>query len=97
MTAVAFRSIVLAATLGVSSRAFAQDATTAPATMPATMAAPLAASAVVKPDALRKLYDRTAPALVAVQYTWASEVRKLEVAGAGVAIAAMVYSCGRTA
>src|SRR5688572_5347121 len=49
-----------------------------------TLAAPRALA--ISPDAAKKLYDRAAPSLVAVRFTWESELGRRELTGAGVVV-----------
>src|SRR5687768_14853365 len=59
--------------------------TTPAAQAPATT--PLApSSATITPDTAQQLYERVTPSLVAVQYTWASELGRREAIGAGIII-----------
>ena len=44
------------------------------------------ARAAIGPDAAQKLYERVTPSLVAVKYTWESELGRRELAGAGVVV-----------
>jgi serine protease Do len=44
------------------------------------------APGAVGPDTAQKLYDRVSPSLVAVQYTWESELGRREVIGSGVVV-----------
>src|SRR3954466_10038375 len=46
------------------------------------------ASADVGPDVAQKLYERVTPSLVAVKYTWESELGRRELTGAGVVVSA---------
>src|SRR5688572_24196745 len=50
------------------------------------MIATPAAPAGVGPEATQKLYDRVTPSLVAVKYTWESELGRRELTGAGVVV-----------
>ena len=44
------------------------------------------AGAAVGPDSAQKLYEQVTPSLVAVKYTWESELGRRELAGAGVVV-----------
>ena len=46
------------------------------------------AAADVGPEVAQKLYDEVAPSLVAVKYTWHSELQQVELVGAGVVVGA---------
>jgi S1-C subfamily serine protease len=54
--------------------------------MIAVIAAP--ASAGVGPEVAQKIHDETAPSLVAVKYTWHTELQQLELVGAGIVVGA---------
>jgi serine protease Do len=51
-----------------------------------TLSPRVACAADVSPQALRKLYDRVTPSLVAVQYIWESELGRRELVGAGIVV-----------
>ncbi|HEV7300013.1 MAG TPA: PDZ domain-containing protein [Tepidisphaeraceae bacterium] len=44
------------------------------------------ATAQVAPDVAAKVYEEASPSLVVVQFTWTSEIRKLELSAAGVVV-----------
>jgi serine protease Do len=51
-----------------------------------TAASASAAPARVEPDAALKLYDQVTPSLVAVKFTWESELGRRELTGAGIVV-----------